>query len=170
MENQDVTSTQQSGHTATANAPHASQYVPVTVYRPADPIAVAAPMAGSEPEDIIVEVMADNRIRLHGALRGVLKGDKAVLADEWNPEPYEREITLPVAVNGDLANVTYGNGVVVVALPVIEGTSRPARLTLETTGPAHGERAGNAGPPVQSLTAAEHRAMKDSAHKVACPL
>jgi hypothetical protein len=42
------------------------------------------------------------------------------------------------------ANVTYGNGVLMVAVPISDQTS-PARLTLERVTPTHGERQGNAG-------------------------
>ena len=42
------------------------------------------------------------------------------------------------------ANVTYGNGVLVVALPISE-TLQPARLTMDTVGPDRGERTGNSG-------------------------
>ena len=64
--------------------------------------------------------------------------------DEWSVGAYYRELILVDAVDGERANVTYGNGVLVVALPLSESTI-PARLTLEAVGPAHGERAGNAG-------------------------
>jgi HSP20 family protein len=138
------------------------QPVPVKIYRTAERVAVAAPMAGSEPDDITVEVTDDGRLRLHAALRGLLKGDKQVLADEWNPGPYDREVSLPAPVNGEMANVTYGNGVLVVVLPVTEGPVHPARLTLTTTGHGHGERAGNAGHPVESYTAEEHHALRSS--------
>jgi hypothetical protein len=50
-------------------------------------------------------------------------------------------------VDAELANVTYSNGVLVVALP-LAGQTRPARLTLETVGAAHGERIGSHGRPV----------------------
>ncbi len=81
---------------------------------------------------------------LHGALRGVLKDVKELLIDEWSVGEYHREIELPDAVDGEHANVTYGNGVLVMAMPISE-TTYPGRLTLETVGPAHGEHLGNMG-------------------------
>ncbi len=61
---------------------------------------------------------------------------------------YHREITLPVAVDAACANVTYGNGVLTVALPISEQAS-PTRLALVRRTPTHGGRKGNAGrPPV----------------------
>lgn len=59
---------------------------------------------------------------------------------------YHRELTLPVPVNATCANVTYGNGVLLVTLPISEQTS-PARLTLERVAPGHEEHKGNAGHP-----------------------
>jgi HSP20 family protein len=120
------------------------QQVPVKVYRTSDRLMVAAPMPGMEPEDIVVEVAEGNRLILSGELRGMLKDVKELLMDEWSVGAYYRELILVDAVDGERANVTYGNGVLVVALPLTESTI-PARLTLETVGPAHGERAGNAG-------------------------
>lgn len=74
----------------------------------------------------------------------MLKDVKELLIDEWSVGSYYREIQLPDPVDGEHANVTYGNGVLVVNLPVSEKTV-PATLVLERTGIAHGERVGNAG-------------------------
>jgi HSP20 family protein len=138
-------------------APGEPQRILVKVYRTPDRIMVAAAMPGLEPEDIVVEVLASGHVMLHGRQRGRHQAGATVLIDEWHPGPYQREVALPVAVDGDLANVTYSNGVLVVALPVVEQT-RPARLTLEHVGPAHGERVGNVGHPPLATTTAEHRA------------
>ena len=132
------------------------QHIPVKVYRGAGRLTVAAPMPGLEPQDITVEVHGDGRLVLSGELRGTLKDDKRVLADEWNPGPYRREIDLADAVDGEMANVTYNNGVLVVALPIAEQT-RAATLTLQRVGPAHGERSGNVGHPVRPQTTEEHQ-------------
>src|SRR5215471_5434 len=122
------------------------QEIPVKVYRTEDRLMVAAPMPGIEPENIQVEVTDDGHLILHGEVRGMLKDVKELLLDEWSFGVYHRELVLPVQVDGEFANVTYGNGVVTVALPISEQT-RPAFLTLERTTPTHGERRGNAGHP-----------------------
>ena len=85
---------------------------------------------------------------------------KEILLDEWDAGGYHRELDLPAAVDGTLGTVTYGNGVLVVALPVAEQT-RPARLSLEQVGPGRGQRVGSAGHPVQPLSTEEHRAAQD---------
>lgn len=123
----------------------------VKLYRTDDRITAAVPLPGLEPEDIAVEITADGQLAIHGALRGLLKGEKAVLLDEWNPGPYHRLLALPVPVDGPAANLTYGNGVLVVALPVAQ-ILRPAQLTLPRIGPDRGERAGNAGRPPHPAT------------------
>jgi HSP20 family protein len=124
-----------------------TQEIPVKVYRSANRVTIAAPMPGLEPQNIGIDVK-ERTVVLHGDLRGMLKDDKEVLVDEWNPGPYEREVTLPQAVDGELANVTYNNGVVVVVLPCAQNT-RPAHLTLDAVSPTQGERVGNFGHPIR---------------------
>jgi len=103
------------------------QRIPVKLYRTADMITVAAPMPGLEAENVSAEVTASGRLVMWGALRAALKDAKELLVDEWSVGPYHRDIELPGAVDGEAGVVTYGNGVVVVALPVAPRT-RPARL------------------------------------------
>ncbi len=122
------------------------QHIPVKVYRTPDRLTVTAPMPGLEPNNIVVEVTADNHLILHGDLRGMLKDIKELLIDEWSVGVYHRELELSAAVNGEKANVTYGNGVLTVAFPLSEQTL-PARLTLEQVAPTRGRRKGNAGHP-----------------------
>jgi HSP20 family protein len=42
------------------------QPIPVKVYRTAERLMIAAPMAGLEPENMLVEVTDDGRLILHG--------------------------------------------------------------------------------------------------------
>jgi HSP20 family protein len=77
-------------------------------------------------------------------LRGLLKDIKELLVDEWSAGYYQREISLPNSVDGEHANVNYGNGVLVVTLPISQ-QNVPAVLTLAKTGAARGERVGNVG-------------------------
>jgi HSP20 family protein len=91
-------------------------------------------------------VSRDGRLVLHGDLRGMLKEVKELLLAEWSVGPYHRELVLTTPVNAECTNVTYGNGVLLITLPISEQTL-PARLTLERITPTHGERKGNAGHP-----------------------
>ena len=136
-------------------------------------------MPGLMPEDITIEVKADNHLVLHGALRGVpadvqvfrrleqpngrsrrkqprvVEEQREMLVDEWTVGSYQREIQLPMAVDGTLATATYGNGVLVVALPLAKRTL-PARVNLERVGISRGERVGSVGHPIQPRSTAEH--------------
>jgi HSP20 family protein len=132
--------------------------LPVKVYRGRDRLGIAAPMPGLEPPDISVEITADNRLILLGDIRSFFKGDREVLRDEWQVGGGHREITLPCPVDGLAANVTYGNGVVVVSLPISDAT-RPALLTLDAIGVARGERVGNQGNPPHQVNNFEHLAV-----------
>jgi len=122
------------------------QTVPVKVYRTEDRLMVLAPMPGLEPENIQVEVTRDGHLQLHGDLRATLKGVKDLLIDEWSIGFYTRDLELPVPVNGEMANLAYGNGVLNVTLPISEQTI-PAQLSLEQVAPGRGMRQGNAGHP-----------------------
>jgi HSP20 family protein len=122
------------------------QHIPVKMYRTAERVMIAAPMPGMEPVDIVVEVTLEGRLILHGAMRGLLKEVKELLVDEWSVGSYYRELDLPEAVDAARANVTYGNGVLLVTLPISTRTVA-ARVTLERITPTHGEHQGNAGHP-----------------------
>ena len=136
---------------------HDAQILPVKMYASADRLTVAAPMPGLEPDDICIEVTPGNQLVLYGSARGSLKNENLVHADEWNPGPYCRELTLPSPVDGRLANLTYRNGILVVVLPIAEEVG-PAHLGLRAVGLDYGERVGNAGHPVHAVNSPEHLA------------
>ena len=113
------------------------QQVPLKVYRATGRLTVAAPMAGLEPGDIVVEITEDGRLLLDGEVRGTLKDVKELVLDEWSVGAYYRDYTLPDPVDGSQAAATYGNGVLVVTFPTADRVV-PARLTLSSTGLAPG--------------------------------
>jgi HSP20 family molecular chaperone IbpA len=112
-----------------------TQSIPVKMYRTDRLVTVTAPMPGLDADHLAVEVTAEGTLVLRGHLRGMLGDAKELLVDEWSVGPYYREVALPAPVDGPGTTVTYGNGVLVVALPVVDGAPRPASLTLERTGP-----------------------------------
>lgn len=124
------------------------QHVLVKMYRSSDRLMVAVPLPGLEPEDVLVTVDEHGCLLIQGAERGLLKDVKELLLDEWSVGSYRRELTLPNTVDGSRANVTYRNGVLVIALPIVQ-RNIAARITLDRVGTAYGERAGNAGRTVQ---------------------
>ena len=120
------------------------QSIPIKMYRTQDRLTIAAPMPGIQPEDLLIRITEKNSLVLQGEIRGVLKDIKEVLVDEWNAGGYYREIVLPNAVDGVHANVTYGNGVVVVVLPLSEKTAM-ADITVPKVGIDRGGRVGHTG-------------------------
>ncbi len=122
------------------------QHIPVKVYRTFERLMVTAPMPGLEPDNIVVEVTYDCHLILHGTMRGMLKEFKDLVLDEWSVGSYYRKIALAEPVDGPMANISYGNGVLTVALPVSE-QPHPARLTPERVSAARGQRKGHTGHP-----------------------
>ena len=135
---------------------HSSE-LPVKLFQSHDRLTVAAPMPGVEPEDIAVEITDDDRLILRSEQRAGFKGGNSVLLDEWQVGGFSRELRLPCPVDGRSANVTYGNGVLVVALPIARHT-QPAHVSPDAIAQARGERAGNQGNPVKSISNEQHQA------------
>jgi HSP20 family protein len=122
------------------------QHIPVKVYRTAERLMVTTPMPGLEPENIQVEVTHDGYLVLRGEMWSMLKEVKELLLDEWSVGAHYRTLALPVSINAECVNASYGNGVLTLAFPVSDALT-PARLTLKRVAPAHGQRKGNAGYP-----------------------
>jgi HSP20 family protein len=136
-----------------------SRELPVKLYRSEERLTIAAPLPGLEPQDISVDVTAEGQLVIEGKARGVFKGDKEVLRDEWNAGPYLRRLNLPDPVDATMGNLTYENGIVVLSVP-LAGRTTPASLRLERIGSTIGQRIGNAGHPVHAVTMAEHQATR----------
>jgi len=122
------------------------QVLPVRVYQTADRVMVVAPMPGLEPQDIAVTVTGD-RVIIWGEERGPHQRELPLLLAEWTIGPYHRELDLTQAVNGPLTNATYGNGVLVLSMPRMEGGQRgvPAEIRLDALEATRGERVGHVG-------------------------
>jgi HSP20 family protein len=65
--------------------------------------------------------------------------------------PYYRELTLPQSVSGELTNATYGNGVLVLAMPTLEpGVQEDAvAFRLEADAGTRGQRGGHIGSEIE---------------------
>jgi HSP20 family protein len=140
------------------------QALPVRVYEAGVKIMVAAPMPGLAPDDIAVTIDGD-RVRIRGAQRGPRQNAIRLAAAEWTVGPYDRELRLSRPVSGALANVTLGNGVLVLAMPTTTSGEPDAvtEITLETVEAARGERIGHVGRRPRPTTTAEHRSAKHAA-------
>ena len=123
-----------------------SQKIPVRLYRSRNQIVLASPMPGLEPGDIEVTI-SGRLLSINGVERGPRQHGLDLIRAEWTIGPYEREIELPENVNGRTTNATYGNGVLVISLP-LSGEERDletTRFKLRPTGLARGERVGHTG-------------------------
>jgi HSP20 family protein len=135
--------------------------LPVRVYEAGEKIMIAAPMAGLAPEDIAVTVDGD-QVRIRGAERGPRQHGLGLVVAEWTVGPYERDVRLPSSVDGRLTNVTYGNGVLVVAMPRTKPGERPvaAEIGLTAIEATRGEHVGHVGRVARPMTTREHLSQK----------
>jgi HSP20 family protein len=132
--------------------------LPVRLYQSDNQFALAAPLAGLEPEDIRISIKG-TRVTIQGNERGPGQHNLDLLKAEWNIGPFYREVVLPEKVDGSLANATYGNGVLVLTLPRSQSPDSQASVdfTLEPNGHARGEHIGHMGHDIQRTTTGEHR-------------
>lgn len=144
-------------------APQQEQLVPVRMYQGVDRVMVAAPMPGLEPENISVTVKADTLI-IRGEYRGPHQEQRDLLIAEWAIGPYYRELELPQAVDGARTNATYGNGVLVLAMPKLEpGQDRSdCEFQLQVVTATRGERVGHSGRDLHETSTEDHLRQVDA--------
>jgi HSP20 family protein len=139
-------------------APQQEQLVPVRMYQGDGRLMVAAPLPGLEPEDISVTLQGDTLV-IRGEYRGPHQSDRDLLIAEWAIGPFYRDLQLPFPVDGARTNATYGNGVLVLAMPKLaagrDGSDTDFQLEVVTA--THGERVGHAGRDLHETSADAHR-------------
>lgn len=118
--------------------------VPINLYDNPRELMVVAPMPGVAPEDISIDVTDDGRLTLRAAQHGEGQERIDYLRREWSYGPYERTIELPYAVDAMRANVSYGNGVLSVALPRADSTGA-GRIQVARSGHTRGVSVGHSG-------------------------
>ena len=139
-----------------------ARMLPIRVYEAGQKVMIAAPMPGLAPQDISVTVDGE-RVSIRGAERGPHQHGVHLVEAEWTVGPYVRDVHLPGPVTAALTNVTYGNGVLVVAMPRTQSEeSGAAEIRLETIAPARGQRVGHFGRVPKRTTTAEHRRAKNA--------
>lgn len=141
-----------------------AQSIPVQIHQTDTLFVLAAPMPGLEPQDISV-VVADDKVTIHGSYRGSRQDKEDVLAAEWTVGPYTREVVLPQPVNGALTNATYGNGVLVLAMPKDKegGEDGHAEFRIKVVHATLGQRIGHTGSALRPMTTEEHRHRMEAA-------
>src|SRR5690242_11702611 len=92
--------------------------LPVKLHQKGGLLVATIPMPGLEPQDISVEIKANNTLVMNGAQRDVGPNEKdGLIMEEWHIGPYQRELNLPGPVDGANTNLTYNNGVLVISMP-----------------------------------------------------
>ena len=137
----------------------ATQMVPVRVYQGDGRIMVAAPLPGLEASDIAVTVAGDT-VTIRGAPgRGARQDERDVLVSEWRVGPYYRELRLARPVDGARTNATYGNGVLVLAMPKLGAAEQHVQtdIHLEVLAATRGQHVGHTGHDMHATTTRAHR-------------
>ena len=134
-----------------------AQGVPVRLFQSQQRLMLVAPMPGLEPENIRVTVDGD-LVVIHGELRGPHQNDVQLVESEWSIGPYHREYALPQPVDGARANASYGNGVLVLALPKLQPgeAGQRAEFSLTQYMSGHGEHVGHVGVDLREESTEEH--------------
>lgn len=102
-----------------------------------------APMPGTEPENIIVQV-DEGRLSIKSTPRGSRQQPAKWYVHEWEIGDYTRTIPLPFPVDSDHLNVTYNNGVLTVSMTRSTRTNkRDVRLAHVRS--AYGHDVGHSG-------------------------
>jgi HSP20 family protein len=134
------------------------QTIPVQLHGAEGLLVLAAPMPGLEPQDISVSIHND-RVTIRGAYRGSRHDQPETVLSEWTMGPYHREVSLPQPVSGGLTNATYGNGVLVLAMPTLEpGVQEDVtEFQLEADTGTRGQRVGYKGSEIAPTRPTENR-------------
>jgi HSP20 family protein len=134
------------------------QTVPVQLHRAQGRLVLAAPMPGLEPQDISVRIH-HGRVTIRGEYRGSRHDQPETVISEWTMGPYHRDLSLPQPVSGELTNATYGNGVLVLAMPTLEpGVQEDAtEFRLEADTGTRGQRVGHIGSEIEPAIPTENR-------------
>jgi HSP20 family protein len=133
------------------------QDVPVRIYQSEHRLMVVAPLPGLEPDDISVTIDG-TAVAIRGERRGSHQNDVELLSAEWKIGSYQRDVTLPMPVDGEHCNASYGNGVLVLALPKLapDQTSTRVEFRLRMIEPARGEHVGHVGRDLRPETTERH--------------
>jgi HSP20 family protein len=119
-----------------------AQDLPVNAFETDEEVVVVAAMPGVEPQDIAIR-LEGHTLHLESDVRGQ-DAQKRYIRQEWSYGPYRRAVPLPIPVDAQAANVTFGNGVLTIVFPKASEFV-PAALEVPKTGPARGLREGHAG-------------------------
>jgi HSP20 family molecular chaperone IbpA len=134
------------------------QTISVRVYQSDGRIMVAAPLPGLEAPDIFISV-SGRTVTIRGEQRGPRQNARDLSVEEWAIGPYERVLELQQPVIASRTNATYGNGVLVLALPKAEAgqAGGETEFHLEVVNATRGAHVGHTGRDLRETTTGAHR-------------
>ena len=93
---------------------------PLDVHQTADEIVVTAALPGIRPEDVDITITGQTL-----SIRGEFKADEEISRDQYlyrerRYGTFNRQIQLPVRVQGDAASATFENGLLTLSIPKAE--------------------------------------------------
>lgn len=93
---------------------------PLDVHQTADEIVVTAALPGIKPEDVDITITGQTL-----SIRGEFKADEEISRDQYlyrerRHGTFNRQIQLPVRVQGDAASATFENGLLTLSIPKAE--------------------------------------------------
>jgi HSP20 family protein len=93
---------------------------PLDVHQTADEIVVTAALPGIKPEDVDITITGQTL-----SIRGEFKADEEISRDQYlyrerRYGTFNRQIQLPVRVQGDAASATFENGLLTLSIPKAE--------------------------------------------------
>ena len=128
-----------------------AQDIPVRLSQSDSRLLLVAPMPGIKPSDILITI-EDRTVKISGQQTGPGQEEKDLIMEEWTMGPYYREVELPAAVDGELTNATFGNGVLILAMPKArEEASQSVTFKLEAIDAARGARIGHQGADINPI-------------------
>lgn len=122
-----------------------AQKPPIRLSRNDARLLLVAPMPGIKPADISITV-GGRSVKISGRQSGPGHDEKDLILEEWKIGPYYREVELPETVSGVLTNATFGNGILILAMPKAgKEMEETVTFQLEPIDAARGARIGQQG-------------------------
>ncbi len=124
------------------------QEVPANLYEDGHELVAVLPIPGVTADEIEIEV-SDHELVVQARLRGPRQEERHYLMHEWRYGHFGRRLSLPYPVDAALANATYGNGILAVALPKSSQPRSGVVRLRKNAGSRHDQEQGHAGREVQ---------------------
>jgi HSP20 family protein len=103
---------------------------PLDVHQTADEIVVTAALPGIKPDDVDITITGQTL-----SIRGEFKADEEISRDQYlyrerRHGTFNRQIQLPVRVQGDAASATFENGLLTLSIPKSEDV-KPRQIQVK---------------------------------------